>query len=95
MAINEELRIKKSNVKISALCPGPVNTEFNKVALGKFNTKGLSSEYVSKYAVDKALKNKMIIIPGFTMKLGVFFQRLLPYRVQLKTVYKIQKNKNK
>ena len=95
MSINEELRIKRSNVRISALCPGPVNTEFNKVALGKFNTKGLSSEYVSKYAVDKALKNKMIIIPGFTMKLGVFFQRFLPYRVQLKTVYNIQKNKNK
>ena len=32
MAINEELRVKKSKVVISALCPGPVATEFNKVA---------------------------------------------------------------
>ena len=30
MAIYEELRSIKSNVKISCLCPGPVDTEFNK-----------------------------------------------------------------
>ena len=50
MAIYEELRQMKSNVHISALCPGPVNTEFNKVAKGKFEIKGLSSAYVAKYA---------------------------------------------
>ena len=32
MAIYEELRHEKSSVVISALCPGPVSTEFNKVA---------------------------------------------------------------
>lgn len=37
LAIYEELRHQKSNVKISCLCPGPVATEFNKVAGGKFN----------------------------------------------------------
>ena len=68
MAINEELRIKKSNVTISALCPGPVNTNFNKVAGGGFNTSSLSSEYVAKYGIDKTLKGKMIIIPGTMMK---------------------------
>ena len=56
MAIYEELRRMKSNVHISALCPGPVNTEFNRVAKGKFELKGLSSEYVAKYAIDKSLK---------------------------------------
>ena len=63
------------------------------MAGGHFNTKALSSEYVAKYAVDKALKNKLIIIPGFTMKLGVFASRFLPYKLMLKMVYKIQKNK--
>ena len=95
MGIYEELKQMKSNVKISALCPGPVNTNFNNVAGGYFNTKGLSSEYVAKYAVDKSLKNKLIIIPGFTMKLAILFSRFIPYKLQLKMIYKIQQNKNK
>jgi len=95
MGIYEELRRKNSNVKISVLCPGPVETEFNDVAGGHFNTKSLSSEYVAKYAVDKMLKNKLIIVPGFTMKLGIFFSRFLPYKLMLKMVYIIQINKTK
>ena len=43
MAINEELRVKKSRVVISALCPGPVATEFNQVAHGTFAIKEASS----------------------------------------------------
>lgn len=93
MAINEELRQKKSNVRISALCPGPVNTGFNRVAGGHFNTTSLNSSYVAKYAVDSALKGKMIIIPSFKMKAAIFGSRFLPYRLLLKITYKIQKNK--
>lgn len=95
IAIYEELRRMKSNVKISCLCPGPVNTNFNKVAGGHFTLKGLSSEYVAKYAIDKALKNKLIIVPGVSMKLGLFFNRFLPYKLSLKIVYNIQKKKNR
>ena len=93
MAISEELSRKKSKVKISALCPGPVDTNFNKVAGGHFNTSSLTSQYVAKYGVDKALKGKMIIIPGLKIKLGVFFARFLPYKLLLKIMYNIQYNK--
>ena len=75
MAINEELRLHKSNVKIGALCPGPVDTNFTKVAGGNFNSKYLSSQYVAKYGIDKILKGKMIIVPTLKMKLGIFFAR--------------------
>ena len=95
MAIYEELRRMKSNVHISALCPGPVNTEFNRVAKGKFELKGLSSEYVAKYAIDKSLKNKLLIVPGTTMKIGVFMTRLVPYKLLLRITYGIQKRKEK
>lgn len=95
MAINEELKKKNSNVSISALCPGPVETNFNNVAGGHFNTKSLTSEYVAKYAVDNTLRKKMIIIPSLKIKLGVFFSRFLPYRLLLKIVYRIQVNKQK
>lgn len=93
MAINEELRQSKSNVSISALCPGPVDTEFNKVAKGSFTVKAATSEYVARYAISKMFKKKMIIIPKNSMKLAIFGIRLLPYRLQLKTSYNIQKSK--
>lgn len=94
-AINEELRADKSNVHISALCPGPVDTEFNKVAKGSFTTKALTAEKVAKIAVNGMFKNKMIIIPGIAIKLGRFFMRFVPERTLLKFIYKYQDNKTK
>lgn len=92
-AISEELRRKKSNVYIGALCPGPVDTEFNRTAGVKFGIKSLSSEYVAEYALRKMFKRKLIIIPGLTIRLGVFFQRLIPTKMLLKISYNIQNRK--
>lgn len=94
MAIYEELRHMDSHVHISALCPGPVATEFNKVAHGKFSIKEASSEYVAKYAIDKMLKKKLIIVPGLFVKLGLFFNRFIPWKLSLAITYQIQKRKN-
>ncbi len=94
MAINEELRRMKSHVHISALCPGPVNTNFNKVANGFFEIKGATSEYVARYGIEKCLKNKMIIVPTFKIKLGIFMLRFIPFRLQLMIIYHIQKKKS-
>lgn len=93
MAINEELRQSGSNVVVSALCPGPVNTNFNKVAHGEFSIKEASPKYVAEYAINKLFKKKMIIIPTFRIKLGVFLLRILPYRIQLIYCYHIQGKK--
>ncbi len=93
MAIYEELRRAKSNVHISCLCPGPVDTNFNKVAGGSFTVKALSSEYVARFAIDRCLKNKLLIVPGLSVKLGIFFNRFLPYKTSLKIVYNIQQGK--
>lgn len=93
MAINEELRQSGSNVVVSALCPGPVNTNFNKVAHGEFSIKEASPKYVAEYAVDKMFKKKMIIVPTLRIKLGIFLLRLIPYRLQLIYCYHIQGKK--
>ena len=93
MGIYEELRKVKSNVHVSCLCPGPVNTNFNKVAGGSFNMKALDSKYVARYGIDKMLKRKLIIVPGITVKLGLFFNRFISNRLSLKIVYRIQKKK--
>ena len=94
MAINEELRRKKSNVYVGLLCPGPVDTEFNEVANVKFSLKGQSSEYVAKYAIDQMFKRKLIIIPGFKMKFICSMNKFVPKKLLLKITYNIQKKKD-
>jgi len=93
-ALYEELRKRGSKVHICALCPGPVDTEFNTVANVSFSLKGLNSLEVSQYALDKMFAKKNIIIPGFVMKLTIFATRLAPRKFVLRTAYKLQKNKN-
>ncbi len=94
-AIAEELRVSGSNVKISALCPGPVNTNFNNVANVKFALKGLSSEYVAKYGIDKMLQGKQIIVPGFIIKLATLGAKFAPSSLVLRIAYNQQKSKGK
>lgn len=93
MGIYEELRRDKSNVKINILCPGPVDTGFNERAHVKFRVKSLQSKDVVKYTLKCMKKNKLIIIPGFTIKLGVFANRLFSRKFIVKCTYKIQKLK--
>ena len=92
-AIKEELKKDKSNVKISVLCPGPVNTNFNKVANVKFALKGLSSEYVAKYAINKTLKGKFLIIPGWKIKIARFLSKISPDTISTKICYHMQSKK--
>ena len=95
-AVHEEMRRDKINVKVSALCPGPVNTEFNKVANVNFAVGGLASEYVAKYAIDKTLKGKMIITPGKLMKLAKFGEHFLSEKMLTRMSYNMQmKRKDK
>lgn len=95
LALYEELRHMNSNVVISCLCPGPVNTNFNNVANCEFKVKALSSEYVAKYAVEKMFKKKLLIIPGFNMKLLYIFGRFVPNKLKLKITYNIQYKKKR
>jgi short-subunit dehydrogenase len=89
-ALYYEEKIKKTKVHVSVLCPGPVDTNFNNVANCEFSIKGLPSMYVSKYAINKMFKNKLLIIPGFNIKLAYIFGRFLPKKLLLKITYKIK-----
>lgn len=93
--IKEELNKMNSNVKISVLCPGPVNTNFNDVANVKFALKGLSSEYVAKYAINKMLKNKTIITVGWKIKTARFLGKISPDFIVAKVCYYMQRRKIK
>lgn len=94
-AISEELHKNKSNVYIGCLCPGPVDTEFNKIANVEFSVKALTSEEVANYAIKKMFKRKTIIIPSIRMKLACTMSRFIPRKLLLKITYRIQKRKEK
>ncbi len=93
MAIYEELRREKSNVRISVLCPGPAKTNFLERAKVKFSVKEQKADYVVDKAIKGLLKNKLLIIPGFKMKTAVFSSRILCRKTMLKIIYLIQKRK--
>lgn len=93
--IKEELNKAKSKVQISVLCPGPVKTNFSRVAGVNFGLHSLSSEYVAKYTVKKMLKGKFIIVPGSLMRVIRFFTKITPNWLVSKISYKINYTKNK
>ncbi len=93
LAIYEELKQSNSQVYIGCLCPGPVDTEFNKVAKVEFAVPSLSSEFVARYAVRKMLKRKLLIIPGVQMKLTYFLTKVSPLKLKLWITYHIQRRK--
>lgn len=88
-----ELKKEKSKVQVSCLCPGPVDTNFNKVANVSFSIKPLKADYVAKSAIDKMLKGKLLIIPGFKMKCAKLFGRFLSDKMLMEITYRIQNKK--
>ena len=94
LGISEELRRNKSKVRVGVLCPGPVSTNFNKVAGVKFNISSLDAKYVARYAIDSFIRDKkLVIVPGFKVKMGVFFSRFVSMKRLLKITYNIQRKK--
>lgn len=92
-SIYQELKQDNSNVYIGALCPGPVDTEFNDIAKVHFSVKSQTPQQVVDYALKEMFKNKLIIIPNYTNKIGLFLLKLLPLKIKLKVCYRLQENK--
>lgn len=92
-SIRHELFRKKSKVKICALCPGPVATNFNKVADVKFNLAEADSEKVAKYAVKKMLKGRTLIFPSLYIWFVRLFSKILPDQILAFACFYAQKRK--
>ncbi len=92
-AVYEELKRKGSKVQISALCPGPVDTEFNSVANVSFSTKPADSKTVAEQAIDGLMAGKLYIIPTVKIKCLKFVKRLLPDKLITHFCYTFQKKK--
>lgn len=88
-----ELKRKKSKVKVSVLCPGPVKTNFQKVADVKFNIVEAKSADVARIGIRKMLKGKKVIFTQFHIKLTRIFSKILPDSFMGFCCYFIQKRK--
>src|SRR5256885_708171 len=78
----------EKGIAVTALCPGPVHTEFGDAAKrpGGEPETGPEFVYVSvEQTVRDALaaieSGKSLIIPGFFMKLGMFLVRIMPMSI--------------
>lgn len=94
-AISTELKKEESEVVVCALCPGPTSTNFNKLAGVEFKVKPYTAEYVAEYGVNKMFEEKVVIIPGFRMKMIAFFAKFLPGETMRNMAYSIQRKKRK
>ncbi len=93
-AVNEE--VKKSGVKLTALCPGATESGFKDAAsledskLFK-NKKIPSSKKVAEYGYKAMLKGKPVAIHGFMNSIMVTSIRFTPRKLVVKIVAAIQK----
>ncbi len=94
LAIYEELKKDKSNVKISIFCPGPVSTNFSNVANVKFHIPSLNSHYASKLAIDGMFQDKLIIVPP-NMKLNHVLSKVAPTKLVLSVNSLVQNHVSK
>ena len=91
--IREELKKEHSKVQISILCPGPVETNFNKMANVDFHLREANSMDVAQYAIQKLEKGKFYIVPGFDVKIAKLGAKILPANIISKFAYMAQKRK--
>lgn len=87
-AIWKELRKSGSAVKISALCPGPVPTDFNlKANVTKIDGKGMPPRFVAQCGVDGMFAGRRVVVPGLGMRFALAVQKFAPARASLAFAY--------
>ena len=91
--VAEELREQHSPVYVCALCPGPVDTEFNERADVVFALRGISPELCVEEAMRGMLRHKTIIVPSALMRAATTAQRFMPMAILMPIMAHQQKKK--
>ena len=89
-----ELKEEHSPVQVFALCPGPVDTEFNSRADVVFALPGISPEFCVKEALRGMKQQRTVIVPSLLMRLCTSAQKFLAEPLLLAIVSRQQKRKS-
>lgn len=95
LAIWKELKKRRSRVQISTLCPGPVDTGFNRRAGVQFAIPGRNSFWVAAYALEQLEKGKRVILPGWEAKAVAVLGKIAPDSLLLEGAWRMQRRKEK
>ncbi|MHA6246431.1 SDR family NAD(P)-dependent oxidoreductase [Pontibacter sp. CAU 1760] len=90
--------LEEDNVTVTALCPGPTDTEFKDAA--NLEGSGIFSQVfvadaksVAEAGYEGMMDGEVVVIPGIHNKLAVFSMRLAPRSVLRNMVKKVQKKR--
>jgi short-subunit dehydrogenase len=96
-ALSREL--EPQGVRVTALCPGPVLTEFQMRAgiesKPPSRLLGLSPDQVAQAGYDGFMARKRVVIPGFGNKIVSLLPRLLPRNTMLRMLESYQRNRGR
>lgn len=92
-ALHRELKNKE--ITVTALCPGPTKTKFQKRAgMENINLERskllpyMDAERVARIGYKGLMKGKRVVIPGLINNVGVFLVKFLPKSLVLNVLYK-------
>jgi short-subunit dehydrogenase len=81
--------VRKSGIVVTALCPGPVATEFDQVAQRSSSKRPYPNPGFAYVAVEDVVRaglnaierDKPLVVPGIVMKIAMFLVRLTPMAI--------------
>jgi short-subunit dehydrogenase len=87
LSLREELR--PFGIHVTAVCPGPVETEFGLVAgapLGQMKVKVDSASFIARSALDAFEANRAVVIPGWSARCMAYLSMLVPRALSVRLV---------
>ncbi len=94
-ALNRELKSAKRDIRVMAVCPGWVTTEFFDTAVHDDTISYYNRYYTSEQVITRALrdmkKGKDVSVCGFPVRMQVFGVKLLPHKTVMNVWCKQQK----
>ena len=92
-AVRKELSARGSRVRISILCPGPVETGFRQTANISFHFHGADARKIAAYTLAHLVR--FFIVPGFPVGAARVLASALPSSLLSEAVYFIQSRRAK